>query len=107
MSKIFRKIAAITAAGVMATSLAVSAGAVECTTHVTFYREVGTAYDVYAGSHTYVSEIRYDQNGNKTEIKSTCYMRAIGKNYEYKCQICGKVTSSGVNNRVTHSSCGQ
>lgn len=85
----------------------VTANAAECASHVTVCEEVELTHDVYAGSHTYVSEIRYDKYGVPTEITSTCYMRSIGTRYEYRCVYCGKVTSSGTSAGLTHSSCGQ
>lgn len=106
MSKIFKKITSIAMAGVMATSMAVAVSAA-CPPHVTFYKEVGTAYDVYAGHHTYVLEYRYDSTGNRYPIEATCYMRSVGKKYEYKCEKCGTVTSSGVSSKLIHSSCGE
>lgn len=99
MSKIFRKIAAITAAGVIATSLAVSAGAANenCSHPVTIKSRTGFA-NHYDSAHTIKV---YGTNGTSRE--ETCKISGNIYFCSYVCTTCKKVVgSAGTETEETH-----
>lgn len=104
MSKLFKKIASIAIVGVMATSLAMSVGAVtnaSCPPHLTTKIYTGTNYTAPQYTHEYVYEIRDGQ-----PIKRTCTVYEIESAYVYKCQKCAAITGTGTERRIVHSQCG-
>lgn len=106
MSKIFKKIAAIALAGVMAMSMAGTAAAsstATCPPHQTTKTCIGTNYTALLYSHDFVYEVRDGEI-----IMRTCNVYEIESVYVYQCLKCGKNTSATWTERRTiHSKCGQ
>lgn len=105
MRKIYKKIAAIAMAGVMATSLAATVAAsstATCPPHATTKIYTGTNYTAPQYTHDFVYEVRDGQ-----AIMRTCTVYEIESVYVYKCQKCAAITGTGTERRTVHSQCGQ
>lgn len=102
MSKIFKKIAAIAMAGVMATSMAL---AVSATTQVCPPHYAGNPVDtgvisrISAGKHEHV--YYYDPDG--TEHTKTCWITIEVHRYETKCMICKELLNATNSSKTVHS----